>query len=513
MPDFSFSKIFKLQTILLFLIVIIVTFGFRLFTLIIDFAYYERMHNYHLMTVRQKIIEGNSKKSDLLYHLHNAISQPEKVLDSLTFVETYFINLLGQKFLLELVKEDILYLSKTIDSLENLNRQILTYNDLIRLSESLEWSFDNTERFGEGLRKTAQLTLNVVIATSVLFLFLYFYIMYTSINILLIGLGRVTDSLLKIENGLLEVKFEESRIREVTQLYSSILNMVDSIEYTIRLSRQTAESVKIKTSEGRALSYKYLSEVEIQKEQAAHLYRSVDEFQSAINSIATAACSASDAVNNTSELIHKGKLSITDAWEAIRKQAECTSLTSKAVHKVKLRTEEISKIITNVSNISDHINLLALNAAIESAHAGIYGRAFSVVADDIRALALQTQRATQEIHENFKKLNTEIKNAESVMSESLDKARLSNERATVVSTIFTEIYDSIDSIVSMNHAIASSTEQQTVFIEEIKSSTSNIVKASNHINVTAEETAALNDQINQVVDQYEVCTSRKYQRG
>ena len=180
---------------------------------------------------------------------------------------------------------------------------------------------------------------------------------------------------------------------------------------------------------------------------------------------------------------------------------------------MKLRTEEISKIITNVSNISDHINLLALNAAIESAHAGIYGRAFSVVADDIRALALQTQRATQEIHENFKKLNTEIKNAESVMSESLDKARLSNERATVVSTIFTEIYDSIDSIVSMNHAIASSTEQQTVFIEEIKSSTSNIVKASNNINVTAEETAALNDQINQVVDQYEVCTSRKYQRG
>jgi methyl-accepting chemotaxis protein len=142
----------------------------------------------------------------------------------------------------------------------------------------------------------------------------------------------------------------------------------------------------------------------------------VSRFSEQSTQAAQTTSKAKEQAESAKELASEGQQLIEKAARDFAVISNSISLSSDAVDTLKTRSVSVRALVTTVSEIADQTNLLALNAAIEAARAGESGRGFSVVADEVRNLALRTGNATQEINEVIDAIERETEISVQTMS-------------------------------------------------------------------------------------------------
>jgi len=125
-----------------------------------------------------------------------------------------------------------------------------------------------------------------------------------------------------------------------------------------------------------------------QGEAVAKVTAAVDEFARAVEEMTTVAVRSTDYGKQVLQAADEGRASVNATVEGMRAIAESS--------------DQISEIISVITEIAEQTNLLALNAAIEAARAGAHGKGFAVVADEVGKLAQRSSEAAKEITQLIK---------------------------------------------------------------------------------------------------------------
>ncbi len=214
--------------------------------------------------------------------------------------------------------------------------------------------------------------------------------------------------------------------------------------------------------------------------------------------VQTVASATEEMTSSVSEISRQVHESSRIAGEAV-KQAERTDARIGELSQAASRIGDVVKLITA---IAEQTNLLALNATIEAARAGEAGKGFAVVASEVKQLAAQTAKATDEIGSQIAGMQAATEDSVAAIKEIGATITRISEIATTISAAVEEQGVTTQEIARNVHQAAQGTSQVAANIGEVNRGAGETGSASSHVLASAQSLSKESDHLKTEVDRF-----------
>lgn len=324
-----------------------------------------------------------------------------------------------------------------------------------------------------------------------------------------------SEAFARIAEGDFTKKVKVSSKDEFGILADKYNNMLDSVCEILKSVSNISEELSAKT--------------ESMTSMTAETTSAVNEVSTAIVNVATGASDQSastqsvvDSINNLSSKIteinndtnniniksenakslgHKG-------LDMVNKLIDrCNSTKQNAMDVANIvegMTESIKKVNVMseaIAQITEQTNLLSLNASIEAARAGEAGRGFSVVAEEIRNLADQSKKSTDDIKQILKEINVNVVNTKAVMEQSVSIVDEQNSVVYETKSVFDDIMNSLSSLADELSSINDLTSEIDLENNTVKKKIDDVFEVSQNTAAISEEVSASTEEVDATINQ------------
>jgi methyl-accepting chemotaxis protein WspA len=272
---------------------------------------------------------------------------------------------------------------------------------------------------------------------------------------------------------------------QMEQMRQNLLTLISEVSGAVLNASSLSNEIMASTNQQGSSSTEMAAQVNQVKSSVTEQVSSMTEMNQSLEGISQFAQSSTE---KSKDSVEQAQI----ALEGMDNIANANEGASQRIQLLREKIEEISKVLTVISEVADQTNLLSLNASIESTKAGESGKGFSVVAGEIRRLADRSMLAAQNINDIVHDIQRASESAVMSMQKSSEEIRVGSESVTNTVSNLQEIVNNVAQISSQTEDMTRVLGQQTEASRVIGDSMQNISLAT-------DMSAGASQQINKAI--------------